>query len=299
MTGEAPPGAESKKGKKEKATAPKAKAAAPKAAKAAAPKAKSAPVVSATKKEHPQVAATEVKLSAAPAAAVAAVPAAAAAGGVTCKASKNCPAWCSRAVEVAAAMSGHSLVVAESSDADGSIVLTINGEPLRGCEAIVGYLLDVGGVSVALTPGVQHWLSWRRSADVAAASKNLEASVSSASFLTGSACTSADIIVAAWAAGDPSGGTLPPKVQTWIKSVIGDAPVATTTKSSGGGVVSGGAAAGKGAKKAASTAPKVKSTHGTWGSTVTYIGFIKVEDTEGSMHFFTSPREKEEQLELL
>ena len=46
-----------------------------------------------------------------------------------CKASKNCPTWCSRAVEVAATMIGHSLVVTESSDADDSIVLTINGHP--------------------------------------------------------------------------------------------------------------------------------------------------------------------------
>ena len=102
--------------------------------------------------------------------------------------------------------------------------------PIRGCESIVGYLLDVGGVSVAMTPGVQHWLSWRRSTDMSTAIKHLESSVSRDSFLTGSVCTSADIIVAAWAASDPSSETLAPKVEAWIKSVIGDVPLATTTK---------------------------------------------------------------------
>ena len=197
-----------------------------------------------------------------------------------CKASKNCPTWCSRAVEVAATMIGHSLVVTESSEADDSIVLTINGHPIRGCESIVGYLLDVGGVSVAMTPGVQHWLSWRRSTDMSTAIKHLESSVSRGSFLTGSVCTSADIIVAAWAASDPSSETLAPKVEAWIKSVIGDVPLATTTKR-----ISCRVGFEKCVKNVCSTKPKVTSTHGTWGSTgdVYYIT-TAINYTNGDPH---------------
>ena len=202
-----------------------------------------------------------------------------------CKASKNCPTWCSRAVEVASTMIGHSLVVTESSDADDSIVLTINGHPIRGCESIVGYLLDVGGVSVAMTPGVQHWLSWRRSTDMSTAIKHLESSVSRDSFLTGSVCTSADIIVAAWAASDPSSETLAPKVEAWIKSVIGDVPLATTTKRISCRVVSDRVGFGKCVKNVCSTKPKVTSTHGTWGSTgdVYYIT-TAINYTNGDPH---------------
>jgi len=202
-----------------------------------------------------------------------------------CKASKNCPTWCSRAVEVAATMIGHSLVVTESSDADDSIVLTINGHPIRGCESIVGYLLDVGGVSVAMTPGVQHWLSWRRSTDMSTAIKHLESSVSRDSFLTGSVCTSADIIVAAWAASDPSSETLAPKVEAWIKSAIGDVPLATTTKRISCRVVSDRVGFGKCVKNVCSTKPKVTSTHGTWGSTgdVYYIT-TAINYTNGDPH---------------
>jgi methionyl-tRNA synthetase len=103
---------------------------------------------------------------------------------------------------------------------------------------------------------------------VAGSAKVLESSVKGGAFLTGSTCTSADIVIAAWAAGDPAGSKLPKSVQTWIKSVIGDAPVTATTKSSGGGGAAGGGAASKGppAKKVAAAADKMKSTHGTWGS---------------------------------
>lgn len=227
------------------------------------------------------------------------------AGSLVCTTTAGTPAWCVRAVEVAAGVGGQSVAFVGAEGRSAAITLSVDGVVLRGAEAVVSYLLDAGGVSIAFgVPAVQHWLGWRAAAadsgaDAKAVGKTLESSITaSGGFLAGGSVTSADIVVAAWAAGTTfAAGKLPKAVQAWVESVIGDAPVAaspakaktkakaaaSSSKGEGGG--SAAAAAGAAAAATAVPAAKVPSTHGTWGTTGDrYYVTTAINYTNGDPH---------------
>ena len=166
-------------------------------------------------------------------------------------------------MEVAAAIGGQTVAFIEAEGrSSAAITLAVDGVVISGSEAIVGYLLDAGGISIALAaPTVQHWLGWRATAaangaDATAVGKALASGIAGSGFLAGSAAlTSADIVVAAWAAGTTGWmAKLPKAVAAWIVSTIGDAPVATTAAAKPGKGRGGGGAAAA-AAAAAPAAP--------------------------------------------
>ena len=191
------------------------------------------------------------------------------AGALVCTTTTATPAWCIQAVTVAAAVGGQQVAFVEADGKSVAVTLTVDGVVIRGSEAIVGYLLDAGGVSVALAmPVVQHWLGWRTrvasggGVDAKAVGKVLEGGIKGSGFLAGSAATSADIVVAAWADGTGLSTTLPNAVQAWIKQIIG--------------------ASSAGGSKPVATVP---STHGTWGTVgEKYYVTTAINYTNGDPH---------------
>jgi len=199
------------------------------------------------------------------------------AGSLVCTTTAGTPAWCVRAVEVAAGVGGQSVAFVGAEGRSAAITLSVDGVVLRGAEAVVSYLLDAGGVSIAFgVPAVQHWLGWRAAAadsgaDAKAVGKTLESSITaSGGFLAGGSVTAADIVVAAWAAGTMlAAGKLPIAVQAWVTSIIGDAPVVASAAKAKAAAKPASAAASSSPKAAAAAvspaapAAKVLSTHGS------------------------------------
>ena len=145
------------------------------------------------------------------------------------------------AINVAIALSKLSVSVVTDKEAvraahpSSSALLAVEGENIWGVEAIVGYVLETGGVADPAAPANQHWLGWFQrnvdgGTDVATFEKAAGGTLKKTKFLTGSELNSADVVLGAWAA---SCGSI--KLKDWVKRVVGNVSVAAAPPATSGG----------------------------------------------------------------